>query len=123
MADYSRERHGRPEERDMSGMGIKEYSDRVDLADMTETRAQTVGGQLTYLQNQISRTDETIKILEEHLGPILSPELDGDKSMGVGEDVSGLRTQSDIAETLESFGDRIARHNRRISRLLERVNL
>lgn len=84
---------------------------------------KTVGGQLTYLVEMLQTQDELIKVLEERLSPILAPELDGEKSPGEDTMDSAMQTQSDLAENIESYARRVARHNRRLQRALERINL
>lgn len=115
MADYSEAKvqYDREDRERRQGMSER---------DLDRPRQQTVGGQLTHIQDQVGRMDELLKVLEERLSPILAPEVDGEKSVGEN-DSSPLRLQSDLAETLEAHGDRIARHSRRVERMINRINL
>ena len=114
MADYSDARHGRSEYSE----GIATLEHRP--SSMREPK--TVGGQLTYLVEMLQTQDELIKVLEERLSPLLVPELDS-KDGDRGEPEDALRTQSDLADNIESYARRAVRHNRRLQRLLERINL
>lgn len=119
MADYSRERHGRSEYAEDSETRIDLKAGRIMERDFPD---KTVGRQVEYIQEQLQRQDAVIRELEERLSVILSPELDGDKQPGES-DTSPLRTQSELAEQLESYGDRLARQTYRLTRIHDRINL
>ena len=86
-------------------------------------KTDTIGFQVTAIQELLTAMDETLACLEDRLQPLLAPEYDSPEKGPGGHDVPATKTMSDLAEQLESYASRIDRYNRRIHRLFNRVNL
>jgi hypothetical protein len=86
-------------------------------------KTNTISFQVTAIQELLMAMDETISSLEDRLQPLLAPEYDSPEKGSSSSEVPATKTMSDLAEQLESYASRIDRHNRRIHRLYNRVNL
>ena len=86
-------------------------------------KTDTISFQVTAIQELLMAADETITSLEDRLQPLLAPEYDSSEKGSGGSDVPTVKTMSDLAEQLEAYAARIDRHNRRLHRIYNRINL